>query len=62
MNSLIQLKGQLTPRSNPSCGGGTNLASKTEVKVEHLENIIKNLEELKKILERQNNINWGNFD
>ena len=47
MNSLIQLKGQLTPRSNPSRGGGTNLAANTEVKVEQLENIIKNLEELK---------------
>lgn len=47
MNSLIQLKGQLTPRSNPSHGGGSNLAANTEVKVEQLENIIKNLEELK---------------
>lgn len=47
MNSLIQLKGQLTPRSNPSRGGGTNLAANTEVKVEQLENIIENLEELK---------------
>lgn len=47
MNSLIQLKGQLTPRSNPSHGGGSNLAANTEVKVEQLENIIKNLKELK---------------
>lgn len=47
MNSLIQLKGQLNPRSNPSHGGGSNLAANTEVKVEQLENIIKNLEELK---------------
>ena len=44
MNSLIQLKGQLTPRSNPSHGGGSNLAANTEVKVEQLENIIKNQE------------------
>lgn len=47
MNNLIQLKGQLTPRSNPSHGGGSNLAANTEVKVEQLENIIKDLEELK---------------
>lgn len=47
MNSLIQLKGQLTPRSNPSHGGGSNLAANTEVKVEKLQNIINDLEELK---------------
>lgn len=47
MNSLIQLKGQLTARSNPARGGGSNLAANTEVKVEQLENIINNLKELK---------------
>ena len=47
MNSLIQLKGQLTPRSNPSHGGGSNLAANTEVKVEKLQNIINDLVELK---------------
>ncbi len=47
MNSLIQLRGQLTPRSNPSRGGGSSLAANTEVKIEQLESIIKNLEELK---------------
>lgn len=46
MNSLIQLRGKLTPRSNPSRGGGSNLAANTEVKVEHLEEIKANLEEL----------------
>ena len=57
MNSLIQLRGQLTPRSNPSHGGGSSLAANTEVKVEHLEEIKANLEELflywkdKKIIE-----------
>ena len=40
MNSLIQLKGQLTPRRNPSHGGGSNLTANTEVKVEKLQNII----------------------
>lgn len=48
MNSLIQLKGQLTPRRNPSHGGGSNLTANTEVKVEKLQNIINDLEELKK--------------
>ncbi len=47
MNSLIQLKGQLTPRRNPSHGGGSNLTANTEVKVEKLQNIINDLEELK---------------
>ncbi len=47
MNSLIQLKGQLTPRRNPSHGGGNNLTANTEVKVEKLQNIINDLEELK---------------
>ena len=44
MNSLIQLKGQLTPRRNPSHGGGSNLTANTEVKVEKLQNIINDLE------------------
>lgn len=48
MNNLIQLKGKLTPRRNPSRGGGSNLAANTEVKVEQLENIIENLKELKR--------------
>lgn len=47
MNSLIQLKGQLTPRRNPSHGGGSNLTANTEVKVEKLQNIINDLEKLK---------------
>lgn len=47
MNSLIQLKGQLTPRRNPAHGGGSNLTANTEVKVEKLQNIINDLEELK---------------
>lgn len=47
MNSLIQLKGQLTARSNPARGGGSNLAANTEVEVKQLENIINNLKELK---------------
>lgn len=57
MNSLIQLRGQLTPRSNPSHGGGSSLAANTEVKVGHLEEIKADLEELylywkdKKIIE-----------
>lgn len=47
MNSLIQLKGQLTPRRNLAHGGGSNLTANTEVKVEKLQNIINDLEELK---------------
>lgn len=39
MNSLIQLKGQLTPRKNPSRGGGISLPVNVEVKVEKLDKI-----------------------
>lgn len=53
MNSLIQLKGQLTARSNPARGGGSNLAANTEVKVEQLENIMNNLKELKEYWENR---------
>lgn len=47
MNSLIELRGKLTPRNNPSRGGGSKLPANTKVKVEQLENIIKCLQELK---------------
>ena len=47
MNNLIQLKGTLTPRRNPSRGGGSSLAANTKINVEHLEQIVKDLEELK---------------
>ena len=47
MNSLIQLKGQLTPRKNPSRGGGTTLPKDTNVNVEKLESIKQQLETLK---------------
>ena len=43
MNNLIQLKGQLTPRKNPSKGGGSNLPANTTVKVIELENIRNDL-------------------
>ncbi len=46
MNSLIELKGKLTNRSNPSRGGGSSLSANTEISVEQLENIIKDLENL----------------
>lgn len=43
MNNLIQLKGQLTPRKNPSKGGGSSLPANTTVKVIELENIKNDL-------------------
>ena len=43
MNNLIQLKGQLTPRKNPSKGGGSSLPANTTVKVIELENIRNDL-------------------
>lgn len=46
MNSLIQLKGQLTPRKNPSRGGGISLPVNVEVKVEKLDKIRAELIEL----------------
>ncbi|MBO5179254.1 MAG: S8 family peptidase [Clostridia bacterium] len=46
MNSLIQLKGQLTPRKNPSRGGGLSLPAYAEVKIDKLDKIKHNLEEL----------------
>ena len=46
MNSLIQLKGQLTPRKNPSRGGGLSLPANAEVKIDKLDKIKHNLEEL----------------
>ena len=54
MNSLIQLRGKLTPRSNPSRGGGNSLAANTEVKVEKLESIIRDLEKLEEYWKANN--------
>ena len=39
MNSLIQLRGKLTPRRNPSKGGGSKLSTNTIVEKQKLEDI-----------------------
>lgn len=46
MNNLIQLKGKMTPRTNPSRGGGIKLPLNTVVNVSDLENVKKDLEKL----------------
>lgn len=57
MNSLIQLKGQLTPRKNPSRGGGIDLPVNTVVEVKKLENIKNDLIKLYDYWEKQEIIN-----
>lgn len=48
MNSLIQLKGTLTPRRNSARGGGSSLAANTRIDAKQLVQVMNNLEELKK--------------
>lgn len=46
MNSLIQLRGKLTPRRNPSKGGGSKLPTNTIVEKQKLEDINNDLRAL----------------
>ena len=46
MNNLLQLKGEIGQKSNPSRPGPPNLPAKGYVEVEHLEKLAKNIEDL----------------